>query len=540
MMTMTLRIAAAVAALHLGGCATTPRPAPTETPPDRTAQAPAQEPASTAAESTRPVPVPHRPFAPRGAMQRVVLADAQKPVLTFRLVFHAGSVDDPAGKEGLTSLTAEVMTRGGTQQLTASQLDDVLFPMAAELDVLVDKELTVFSGRIHQDHLDRFLEIFTDVLVSPRFDPREFERLRADAVHLIQNELRGQDDELLGKVALEAMLFEGHPYAHFTHGTVQGLSSLTLDDVRQQAQRVFTRDRLVIGLAGNVTPELQARLEERLQALPENGAPQVALPTINPQAGRVWLLEKPVLSTAISMGYAYPVRRGDPDFVPLAVALSYLGEHRQFNGVLFKELREKRGLNYGNYAYPEHFIQEGWSTFARPNIARSQQDFTIWIRPVKSQHALFATRAGVHFLDRLVKEGIPADQFELTRGFLTGYTRLWEQSDSRRLGFALDELFYGTPGYLESFRRRLQTVTREQVHAAVRRHLSAERLNFVFVGPDAQSLEALLREQPPSPVTYEAQRPPEVLEADQRIIRRTLPVVKDRIQRKNVVQFLEK
>ncbi len=532
---------AALLCLFASSCATTKEAAPqldTAPAPEQT-EPQAQKPAEQAAPAG-PQPVPHRPFAKLAPLHFVVHADPAQPVLTFRLVFRTGSIDDPKGKEGLTSLTAEVMARGGTKKLSASELDDVLFPMAAELDAVADKELTVFSGRIHQDHLDRFLELFTDVLLEPRFDQREFERLRSNAIDTLQNELRGQDDETLGKVALEALLYEGHPYAHFTHGTVEGLKAITLDDVRAHAQRVFSQDRLVIGLAGNVTDALRAKVKDRLSQLPEKGAEPVALPEVKAQAGRAVILEKPVLSTAISMGYAYPVRRGDEDFFPLALALSYLGEHRQFNGVLFKELREKRGLNYGNYAYPEHFLQQGWSTFARTNIARTQQDFTVWIRPVEARHTLFATRGALHFLDKLVKEGIPEEGFELTRGFLEGYTRLWEQTDARRLGFAMDALFYGTPDYLNELRSALKTVTRDEVNAAVRRHLSVDRLNFAFVGPDAEALEKALREGTPSPIRYDAPRPPEVLKEDEAIIGRPIPIAKDRIERKDVGQFMEK
>jgi len=66
------------------------------------------------------------------------------------------------------------MAEGGTQALSAAELNEALFPMAAELGVQSDKELTVFVARVHRDHLQKFLHIFSDVLVRPRFDPKEF------------------------------------------------------------------------------------------------------------------------------------------------------------------------------------------------------------------------------------------------------------------------------------------------------------------------------------------------------------------------------
>jgi zinc protease len=485
-------------------------------------------------------PLAPRPLKRPEPMQLVLLADPQKPLLTFRLVFKAGAIDDPKGKEGLTALTAHLLAEGGTRELSSSQLLDALFPIAGEIEVIPDKEMTAFVGRVHQDKLERFLKIFADVLLEPRFDPNEFERLRSDALNAIRNQLRGEDDEALGKVALDALLYQGHPYEHHNEGTIQGLQAITLDDVKAHWKHVFTQDRLVLGMAGNITDAVKSRLLQRLAALPVTGITPVELPPVAPRGGRVWIIEKPVLSTAISLGYAYPLRRGDPDFFPVALALSFLGEHRQFVGVLFSQLRDRRGLNYGDYAYPEHFVQDGASTFALTNIARTQQDFSIWIRPVESPNALFATRGAVYYLDRLIHDGIPKDGFELTRGFLLGYTRLWEQTDSRRLGYAIDALFYGTPNYLESYRQALQSMTVEQVNAAVKRNLSIERLDFVYVAPDAQALKKLLIEQPPSPIEYATPKPPDLLEEDKRILATHIPVKPERIELIDVSAFMER
>jgi len=63
------------------------------------------------------------------------------------------------------------------------------------------------------------------------------------------------------------------------------------------------------------------------------------------------------------MGHSLGITRADDDFYPLYLAGSYLGEHRTFNGLLMIELRQKRGLNYGDYAYVENFIQDGGTTF---------------------------------------------------------------------------------------------------------------------------------------------------------------------------------
>ena len=490
---------------------------------------------------TEPGDVPAVPLNEPPPMHLVVQARADTPIVSLRLVFHTGSIDDPKGKEGLTALTAKLMAEGGTQQLSAAQLLEALYPMAAELKVVTDKEMTTLSGRVHQDFLPAFLILFTDTLLQPRFDPAEFERLRANALNAVRNGLRSEDDETLGKVGLDALLYAGHPYAHYTGGTVQGLQSLTLEDVKAHARRVFTQDRLVIGLAGPVDANLQQTMTSRLSGLPAKGAPRVELPTVKSSAGRTLILQKPALSTAVSMGFVTPMRRGDPDFFPVAFALSNLGEHRQFIGVLFNELREKRGLNYGDYAYAEHFIEDrGNGTFNRTNLVRTQQDVSIWLRPVVPANGVFATRGAVYFLEQMSKEPLSQERFDLVRGFLQGYTRLWEQTDQRRLGYAIDSLYYGTPDFLNQYREALKTMTPESVNAAVRRQLSPEKLAFVFVTEDAQGLAQKLKSGEPSPITYASPKPPEVLKVDESIIQQKLPVRPDAVQIVPASGFMER
>ncbi|AEI65546.1 M16 family metallopeptidase [Corallococcus macrosporus] len=531
------------ALLGLAGCATTPKPPPDETAPPPAVPAQTEQPQATSPEAAapaRPESVPATPLRQPKPMELVVLARPDTPIVSFRLVFHTGSVDDPKGKEGLTALTARLMAEGGTQKLSASQLLEALYPMAAELDVFVDKEFTAFSGRVHKDFLTRFQDIFTDVLLAPRLDAAELERLRANAISDVENGLRSANDEALGKVALDALIYEGHPYAHFTGGTVQGLKAITLDDVKAHAQRVFTQDRLVIGLAGAVDDALAQALGSRLSALPATGAPRVELPAVPTTAGRTVIIQKPTLSTAVSMGYVSTIRRGDPDFFPVAFAMSNLGEHRQSIGVLFTELREKRGLNYGDYAYAEHFIESPGTTYNRTNIARTQQDLSLWIRPVVPANGVFATRGAVFFLDQMVKEGIPQERFELMRGFLQGYTRLWEQTDQRRLGYAIDGLFYGTPDFLEQYRQAMSKMTPRSVQEALRRRVQPEALNFAFVTEDAQGLAKTLRAGEPKPITYASPKPEELLTQDRSISSSKLPLRPEAIQILPAQQFMEK
>jgi zinc protease len=233
------------------------------------------------------------------------------------------------------------------------------------------------------------------------------------------------------------------------------------------------------------------------------------------------------------------VRRDDPAFIPLMMATSYFGEHRQEHGVLFQELRDKRGLNYGTYAYAQHFRQDGWSAIPRPNIARSEQDVSIWLRPVEARNGLYATRAVLHFLERLRTAPIPPERFETARGFLIGATRQWVQTDQRRLGWAIDDVIYGTPDFLGRLREALASMTPEQMQTAARRELAPDKLNFVFVTKDAEALKNGLVSQAPTPITYATEKSAEVLADDERIAVTPIPAHPELIRVLPAAEFMK-
>jgi zinc protease len=81
-----------------------------------------------------------------------LLPSSNSPIVYFRILFKVGSQDDPAGKEGLTALTAALLAQGGTRSLTYSEVLEALYPMAARIDYQADKEVVVVMGQCHRDH----------------------------------------------------------------------------------------------------------------------------------------------------------------------------------------------------------------------------------------------------------------------------------------------------------------------------------------------------------------------------------------------------
>ncbi|MGZ6140471.1 MAG: M16 family metallopeptidase [Myxococcaceae bacterium] len=488
--------AAALLALTVTGCASSkPAPNPTEAP-----EKPGAPVASSAGAGGKIAPA----LPPPGPPGPVLLPPSTQPLVSIQLRFRTGSVDDPDGQAGITALAAEVMFEGGTEKLTSQQLREALFPYAADWSVRVDKEQTTFAIRVHRDGLEKVSGLLTDALTHPRWDPAEFGRLRDAVINDIEKRLRQGDDENLGKEALSELMFAGHRYGWLTSGHVGDLRTLTLQAVRAHAARVFTLDRLSIGVAGCYPPDLQARLTAALQTLPATGAPAPVLTRAVPHRPRFLLVEKQTDSMAISIGSPWALGRGDPDWAAMTVARSAFGEHRQFNGRLMQRLREVRGLNYGDYAYLESFVQEGGQApTAQTGRARRQQAFSIWIRPVQNENALFALRAALYELQRSVgDEPFTEAEVSRTRSFLDGYLLLFAQTDARKLGYALDGQFLEVNDFLARWRASVPAITTARANEAWRRWVRPEEVQIVIVTPDAAALKKAILANAPSPIHY--------------------------------------
>jgi zinc protease len=251
------------------------------------------------------------------------------------------------------------------------------------------------------------------------------------------------------------------------------------------------------------------------------------------RASRIVVVDKPEASaTAVSMGLPFDVTREDDDYPAIVLATAWLGQHRQFVGQLMHEIREVRGMNYGDYAYPEHFSQEGWSAFPRPNVARRQQYFSVWLRPLRPEQAHFGMRLAIHLLRRFVEVGLTQADLDRIRSYLDGYYGLFLQTESRRLGYAIDDAFYGADAaWLERLRARWRTLTVDEVNAAIRRHIDLSRLEIAIVAPGAQELAEALASERPSPMTYAEGRrmAPEVLEVDRVVSTLRIGVPRERI-----------
>jgi zinc protease len=456
--------------------------------------------------------------APQAADVPVVRVSSRLPVITLKLAFQAGSARDPAGKEGLAALAADLLAGGGSRRLRIDEIRAALHPLSATLEAQVDRELTVLTGTFPREGWERFLDVALPQLTDPGFREEDFRRVKEEHRAALVQDLRASNDEELAKERLQAVVFAGTPYGHPSLGTLAGLDAITLDDVKAFVRERFVQADMTVGLGGDAPAALLPRLRRALAALPAGAAPPpLRLEGRRTKGLEVEIVEKDTRGTALSLGHPLDVLRGDPDFVPLLVARTWLGEHRSATSRLYQRIREARGLSYGAYAYLEAFPRGMFQLVPDPNLGRRAQLFEIWIRPVSPRNAPMALRIALYELGRLVEEGLTEEQFQEARAYLAKNVLLLAPRQDDEVGAALDARWFGTPPYASYVRDALARLTRDEVNAALRRHLTPGDLTVVAVTKDARALADALLSDAPATVAYEADQPAALLEEDRRI-----------------------
>lgn len=457
--------------------------------------------------------------------------------VVIKLMFRNGSISDPAGKEGLTRLTASLITSGGSSKYTYSQIQDLLYPMAAGYYASVDKEVTIFTMQCPSDFISNFYKIVSGVILNPSFTEQDFERVKSNQQNYVDQVIRASSDEDYSKKGLEDFLFRGTPYQHMTEGKSESVKSITLDDVKSHYKNYFTKVNLTIGIAGNYTDELLNAIKNDMQSLQGFSPILPAVTVVNPDGINVEIISKDgAFGSAIFMGFPMNITRRSDEFAALMVANSYLGEHRKSYGVLYNKLRETRSMNYGDYSYIEWYDNGGRYMLPPPGVPRNTNYFSIWIRPVqiakqlKAQypelsgvttgHAHFSIRMAVRELDKLVKDGMSKKDFEITRQFLRSYIKLYAQTPSDQLGYLMDSKFYGRKDFIAEMDPLLAKLTVEDVNKAIKKYWQVNNM-YITIVTDASEADALagsLLNNTESPMSYsnlvKSGQPKEILEED--------------------------
>jgi zinc protease len=387
-------------------------------------------------------------------------------LIAVEFAFRSGGAAlDPEGRQGLANFASGLLDEG------AGELDSLAFQtpleeLAVKLDFSADRD--EFSGSLQtltKNKAEAF-RLLGLALAQPRFDAEAVERIRAQVLTRLVRDL--EDPNTVANRTWFDRAFAGHPYHKPVWGYPETVKAITAEDLRAFARSRLSRDALVIGVVGDVTPEeLGPLLDGAFGALPSEGDPSRTIPAAEPQnLAQIEVIRRQIPQSAIAFGLP-GIKRDDPDWYAAHV-MNYVLGGGGFNSRLMEEVREKRGLTYGIYTYLYPLDHAG-----------------VWLGGVATQNARVAESLDVirATLRRFVEEGASEKELADAKTYINGSFPLSLTGSSRiaRLLVSIQRNELGLD-YLDRRDALMNAVTREDVRRVARRLLDPDKLLTVVVG----------------------------------------------------------
>src|SRR5207247_1223870 len=178
----------------------------------------------------------------------IVIEHHEQPVLSVSLSFRAGDAYDPAGKNGLAELVAELLSKG-TGTRTAEQIAETIEGVGGSLSASSNQDFLTVSVDALSDDAQLAFDLLGDVTLHSTFPASELDLARTRALSALALQL--SEPASLADRFFAQELYGRHPYAR--HPTAESYKAVTRDDVVTfAAQRLRPAGSLVV-VAGDVT-----------------------------------------------------------------------------------------------------------------------------------------------------------------------------------------------------------------------------------------------------------------------------------------------
>ena len=408
------------------------------------------------------------------------------PVVTLVVQVEGGSSADPADREGLAAIVADMVDEG-TGSMSALDVSDALARLGADYDVDVAPDVTTFSLTTLTRFASKGATLLSDMVTRPTLRESDFARVRQLRLDRLK-----QIKDLPPAVAERAflrLLYGRHPYGHVPLGNRSALERLTVDDVASFHRKTFHASDSLVVVGGPMTHAELARLAEDAFGGWTHG-PHRSFGESEPHQPTTWSTDQPaappgrrVAVIARESAAQSELRigqlsapRNTPDYHSLVVMNAILGG--QFVSRVNLKLREEKGYTYG---------------------ARTGFDWRRGLSPFVLQTSVHTASTADAVQDSLSEiEGIrgarPVSDRELTlakASVTRGYPRNFEtvQQVSRSLA---QLALYGLPDtYFAEFVPKVNAVTADEVMRVATEYLDSERLTTLIVGDHSAIAESL-------------------------------------------------
>lgn len=391
------------------------------------------------------------------------------PMVDIKVIFDAGSARDEK-QFGLASLTSSLLDTGAGKW----NADDIALrfeSVGAQFGVGAGTDSASLSLRTLTEPklFTKALETMQVILTQPTFAKADFEREQKRTLAGLKH--REESPRSISGLAFDKALYGEHPYAYPSSGYIETVSKFEVADIKQFYQRYYVASNAMIVIVGALDKQQAKETAEKLVAKLPKGEKTTPLVDVKmPEKATTQYINFPSSQTHVLVGLPVMDRK-DKDYIALYVGNHILGGSG-FTSRVFKEIREKRGLAYSAYSYFSPMVKKG--------------AFTMGLQTKNSQ-TQEALKVLNKTLDDFINNGITEEELIASKKNITGGFVLRFDNNRKLMSYLGMIGFHDLPlDYLETFPKRVEAVTIEEIKEAFKRRVLPELLQTVTVGGNVE------------------------------------------------------
>ncbi|MFA9469315.1 MAG: M16 family metallopeptidase [Deltaproteobacteria bacterium] len=386
------------------------------------------------------------------------------PIVDLEIALPVGSLQDPAGQEGLAQLTGHLMRRG-PRGLSQERFEDRLASLGARMSVEVSMRSTRVRATVLRRNLEPLLTLLADVVWRPALRGNDFSKLKRRAEAALTARL--DDDQALGAVCFRQALFGEHPYGRTLSGHTDSLARISIQHAKEFYARNIARGAFLVGVSGHVSEaEVRSLVASHFPKVRRAGRNVSDVPATRARRGRhVVIVDKPERTQTQLIIGTLGARTRDRNLFPLLVSNTAFGG--TFSGPLMQQVRGVRGWSYGAYSRLLHSTQrDAWYMSTAP----------------AAEYSADCAALQLDLLERWVDGGTKQTELRFAQRYLINSHCFDRDTASKRLEARLDVELLDIPrSYVDKYDQLVARVTRKEANNATRARISDKDLTIVVV-----------------------------------------------------------
>jgi predicted Zn-dependent peptidase len=408
---------------------------------------------------------PHEKIVLKNGLTVLLLEKRGVPLIDMFAIVKTGAAADPAGEEGLASVTAALL-RKGTKNRTAQQFSADFDYIGGSFGADAGADFTNISAEFLTKDLARGLELFSDAVVHPTFPQNETDKILAQSLDGVKA-AKDEPQSVLG-LYYAGFLYGSHPYGRPSDGDELSLKRIQRDAIVKFYEANYAPGNTILGIAGEFdATEMRKKLEGTLGAWPARTVASTPISSASPVKGKkLLLIDKPdATQTYFAIGNI-GTAVNDPDRVAIRVVNTIFGG--RFTSELNEALRVESGYSYGAGSF--------FDSHKAPGLFEIYS-FT------KNETTTPAIDLALQVLEKLHKNGVTEEQLKSAKSYIKGQYPPTIETSSQLVRRIVFNEFYGLgDDEVNQLEARVDAVTPAIAKQIIGKHFPLDSYVFVLIG----------------------------------------------------------